>query len=242
MLTEREQAIYDRSSLLLGDEIMNALHELKVIIFGVGGVGSWCCEGLLRSGVTHLTIVDSDCIAPSNLNRQLEASSANVGEVKVEALRKRLLEINPDAEIIARREAFSTETAGDFDFDSYDYVVDAIDSLKDKAELILCATASKATLISSMGAALKVDPLKVQVAEFWKVDGCPLGAMLRRKFKRMKRYPSKKFLCVFDDEVLPNLGGERTPNVNGSLVHITSIFGMTICGLIVRQIYNKLKL
>lgn len=239
MLTESEKAIYDRSALLMGETVVNALHDLKVIIFGVGGVGSWCAEGLVRSGVCHLTIVDCDVVAPSNINRQLLATTATVGRSKVEVLRERLLEINPDAEIVARQERFTDEDAAKFDLDSYDYVVDAIDSLKDKAALILRATASKATLISSMGAALKITPGKIQVAEFWKVDGCPLGASLRRRFKRNKTFPSKKFLCVFDDEVLPNLGGEREPRVNGSLVHITSQFGMTICGLIVSQIYKK---
>lgn len=202
-----EKAIYNRTELLVGDDVMTALAKTRVIIFGVGGVGSWCAEGLVRSGITHLTIVDSDRICITNVNRQLMATTLTVGQVKVEALKDRLLEINPKAEITAIQQIYSAETAGQFNLDEYDYVVDAVDSLKDKVQLILNATASSAKFYCSLGAALKVNPLKVQVAEFWKVRGCPLGAALRKKMKRAGTYPSKKFLCVFDDEVLQNRGG-----------------------------------
>ena len=145
---------------------MTALAKTRVIIFGVGGVGSWCAEGLVRSGITHLTIVDSDRICITNVNRQLMATTRTVGQVKVDAMKDRLLEINPKAEITAIQQIYSAETAGQFNLDEYDYVVDAVDSLKDKVQLILNATASSAKFYCSLGAALKVNPLKVQVAEF----------------------------------------------------------------------------
>lgn len=139
-----EKAIYNRTELLLGEDVMGALAGTRVIIFGVGGVGSWCAEGLVRSGVIRLTIVDSDRICITNVNRQLMATTKTVGQVKVEALRNHLLEINPKAEVTAIQQIYCEETAGQFNLDEYDYVVDAVDSLKDKALLILNASASRA--------------------------------------------------------------------------------------------------
>lgn len=242
--------IYNRTAILVGDTAMEALGRARVILFGVGGVGSWCAEGLIRSGVTNLTIVDSDCVAVSNVNRQSMATSLTIGRVKVEALKDKLLEINPSANITAIRSVYCEETAADFDLDSYDYVIDAIDSLKDKSNLILNAAASKAKLFSAMGAAVKIDPTKVQVAEFWSVRGCPLAAAIRKKFRRSGTLPAKKFLCVFDEEVLPNIGtvnyaldevstgsGSTSKAVtNGTLVHITAIFGFTLSGLVIQDI------
>lgn len=263
-----EKAIYNRTELLLGDDVMEALAAVRVIIFGVGGVGSWCAEGLVRSGITKLTIVDSDRICITNVNRQLMATTKTVGQVKVDALKAHLLEINPKAEVTAVQQIYCEETAGQFYLDEYDYVIDAVDSLKDKVHLILNATSSKAKFFCSLGAALKVDPLKIKVAEFWNVRGCPLGAALRKKMKRAKTMPAKKFLCVYDDEVLPNRGhcqscgtekcmcpkaqdGPGNPDllnhewcsskaqINGTTVHVTAIFGMTLSGLIIEDIYRR---
>ena len=138
------QAIFRRAELLLGDEVMSSIGQKRVIIFGVGGVGSWCAESLVRSGITHLTIVDSDRVCITNINRQLMATSKTVGQVKVEALKERLLSINPQAEITALQQIFTAETADSFDIGSYDYIIDAIDSLKDKTLLILMATQTQA--------------------------------------------------------------------------------------------------
>lgn len=249
---EKEREILDRAYRLLGDNVMSRLREIKVIVFGVGGVGSWCCESLVRTGIRNLTIVDSDCVCLSNINRQLMATTLTVGFKKVEALKSRLLEINPSANITAICESYSEATADDFNLDDYDYVVDAIDSLKDKGLLILRASASTAKLFSSMGAALKIDPARISVNEFWKVKGCPLARALRDRFKRNKTFPAGKFLCVYSDERLPNQdslplekpiteSGRETgkERINGSLVHITSIFGNTLAGLIISDCYKK---
>ena len=185
-MNAREQAIFGRTELLLGEDVMQALSRMKVIIFGVGGVGSWCAEGLVRSGIKHLTIVDSDRVSITNVNRQLMATVKTVGQVKVEALKTRLLEINPDAEIEAVQAIYCEETADSFDLDSYDYVIDAVDSLKNKVLLILRAAASRAKFFCSLGAALKTNPQKIQVAEFWDVKGCPLGSALRKEMKSMQ--------------------------------------------------------
>lgn len=263
-----EKAIYNRSERLLGAETMNYLAEKSAIIFGVGGVGSWCAESLVRSGIKNLTIVDSDRVCITNVNRQIMATMDTVGMVKVEALKERLLSINPKANITALQKIYTESTADTFEIDKYDYIVDAIDSLQDKALLILNACKTNAKFFSSMGAALKIDPTKVEVAEFWKVRGCPLGAALRKKFKKQRTFPARKFRCVYSEELLPNLGrshacgtaaclcpkAENGPGdpellnhewcsskaqINGSLSHITAIFGFTIAGMILQDAVEK---
>ena len=241
--------LYNRTELLLGSEAMARLQRVRVIVFGVGGVGSWCAESLVRTGVTHLTIVDADKVAESNLNRQLMATTQTIGRPKVEALRERLLQINPEAEITAIEDIYTAETAERFQLETYDYVIDAIDSLQHKADLILHATRMHVRLFSSMGAALKLDPTRVKVAEFWKVMGCPLAAALRNKFKRTKQMPRRKFQCVYSDELLRNQGvaaaSDGSPEAfhkvqtNGSLAHITAIFGFTLAGLVVKEIVKS---
>jgi tRNA A37 threonylcarbamoyladenosine dehydratase len=259
-----EKGLFKRTELLLGDERMEKIAGTRVIIFGIGGVGSWCAESLVRSGIRHLTIVDSDRVCITNINRQLMATVNTVGEVKVEALKKRLLEINPAAGIDALQMIYSKETSESFALDSYDYIIDAIDSLEHKVHLIQTATRTRAVFFSSMGAALKMDPAKIQVAEFWKVRGCPLGAALRRKLKKTER-PARKFLCVYSEELLKNKGmngscgtekclcpkaqvGPGDPElvnhewcslkaqINGTMAHTTAIFGFTLAGLVMQDI------
>ena len=268
MQSKIEEGIFRRTQLLLGDRVMEALSSARVIIFGVGGVGSWCAESLVRSGIRRITIVDSDRVCITNVNRQLMATMKTVGKVKVDALRDRLLSINPKAEIEAVQEIYTEETADKFDLNSYDYIIDAIDSLKDKVLLIRRATETKRVFVSSMGAALKMDPTKIAVAEFWKVRGCPLAAALRRKFKQSGRLPRRKFRCVFSEELLKNKGYNSTcgtsaclcpkakdgpgdprllnhewcsskAQINGTLAHTTAIFGFTLAGLVVQDIWKK---
>lgn len=215
---------------------MSRIAEKRVIIFGVGGVGSWCAESLVRSGIRKLTIVDSDCVSVTNINRQLMATTKTVGQVKVDALKERLLAINPSAEITALQQVFSADTASQFGLEGYDYIIDAIDSLKDKALLILLACQSKAKFFSSMGAALKLDPTRIKTAEFWKVTGDPLARALRNRFKRDKQFPKRKFQCVFSDELLENKKPINPEDKgNGSIVHITAIFGLMLSGLVVQD-------
>ncbi|WP_243348127.1 ThiF family adenylyltransferase [Parabacteroides sp. FAFU027] len=259
-----EKGIFQRTELLLGKDSMSKLAQKRVIIFGIGGVGSWCAESLVRSGISNLTIVDSDRVCVTNINRQLLATTQTVGQVKTDVLKQRLLEINPKAEITALQKIYSKETHDSFELENYDYIIDAIDSLENKVHLIRKATETNATLFSSMGAALKVDPTRIRVAEFWKVDGCPLGAMLRRKIRKGEKL-KKKFLCVYSDEVLENKGAAATcgteqclcpkskngpgdpdlvnhewcslkARINGTTSHIPAIFGFTIAGLVIKAI------
>jgi len=239
-----EQAIFRRAELLLGDEAMGRIAEKRVIIFGVGGVGSWCAESLIRSGIRRLTIVDSDRVSITNINRQLMATTKTVGQVKVDALKERLLTINPSAEITALQQVFTAESVSKFCLEEYDYVIDAIDSLKDKALLILMATSlppnrgdrGGTKFFSSMGAALKLDPTRIRIAEFWKVTGDPLARALRNRFKREKVFPKRKFQCVYSDELLENkMPVDPDDKGNGTIAHITAIFGFMLAGMVLQD-------
>lgn len=239
---------FNRVERLLGADAMSTIANARVIVFGVGGVGSWTAEALVRTGIGRLTIVDADRVAESNINRQLMATTSTVGRPKVDVLRERLLDINPECRIDAVDRQYTAETADDFVLTDYDYVVDAIDSLSDKALLIETATRGRVKLVSSMGAALKMDPTRIRVGEFRSVKGCRLAAALRRKFKQTGRWPSRKFQCVYSDELLENLGaredGSGAKNygkvaINGALCHITAIFGMTLAGLVIEGLLRK---
>lgn len=240
---EKENDIFQRAELLLGNDVMNQIASKRVIVFGVGGVGSWCVECLVRSGIRRITIVDFDSVCTSNVNRQLMATTDTIGRVKVEALKERLLQINPDCEVTALQKVFTEETADEFCLDQYDYIIDAIDSLKDKVALIMRACQTSAVFFSSMGAALKMDPTRIRVAEFWKVRGCPLGSALRKRMKRAQLKPTHKFQCVYSEELLDNVGTQPEPEskrqTNGSMSHITAIFGFTIAGLVLNDIRDK---
>ena len=262
-----EQGIFQRTALLLGDEIMNRIQQKRVIIIGIGGVGSWCAESLVRSGIRNITLVDSDRVCITNINRQLHATVATVGQVKTEVLKKRLLEINPQANIIALQKIYNEESHTEFELETYDFIIDAIDSIGSKIHLIRQATRTNAVFFSSMGASLKIDPTRIRVAEFWKVSGCPLGARIRKTIRKGE-LPAKAFHCVYSDEVLENKGAgsacgtdnclcpksqlaEGDPDladhewcsskavINGTLAHITAIFGFTIAGLVLQSIYQE---
>ncbi|MCP4129542.1 MAG: tRNA threonylcarbamoyladenosine dehydratase [bacterium] len=263
-----KEAYSHRTLLLLGEEAAKKLSQTRVILFGVGGVGSWCAESLVRSGIGQLTIVDSDRVCATNINRQLQATASTVGEVKVETLKKRLLDINPDAEIEAAQRIYSKETSASFNLDSYDYIIDAIDSLSNKIHLIETALECRGTLFASMGAALKLDPSRIQTAGIWKTEGCPLAREVRKALR--KRRINKNFLCVFSNEMLPRQNVETAcgsadcvcpksengpgdpgltdhewcslkAQINGSIAHITAIFGFTIAGLVIQSVVDQIK-
>lgn len=253
MSTYESSPLFQRTELLLGRDVMEALAHTRVILFGTGGVGGWCAESLVRSGVGHLTMVDSDCVATSNINRQLPAMTSTVGQPKTEVLRRRLLDIAPGADIAARCELYTPQTSATFALDTFDYIVDAIDSLDNKADLLLRACETRAGVYSSMGAALKMDPTRIATAEFWKVKGCPLAAALRRKFKRAHTFPARKIRCVYSEELLTNAGAGSLPSddapevhgmstkarTNGTVAHATAIFGFTLAGLVVQDVWRR---
>lgn len=261
-------SLFNRTTLLLGNACMDRVHRARVIIFGLGGVGSWCAESLVRTGIRELTIVDSDRVCVTNINRQIQATCSTVGQVKTEALQARLLDINPSAPICAIQKIYDQNTAADFDLDAYDFVIDAIDSLHCKVHLLYNASRSRATVFSAFGAACKLDPAKVRTDEFRQVKGCPLGSKLRKLMRRANMLPEKDVWVVYSDEVLTNAGqastcgtsaclcpravsgpGEptllnhewcsRKAVINGSLAHITGIFGLTLAGLVIQRLYAE---
>ena len=241
--------LFARNQLLLGERAMAAISRKKIILFGVGGVGSWCAEGLVRAGYLNLTLVDSDRVALSNINRQLPATTQSIGELKVEVLKKRLQEINPHAQIETIAKIYSAETSDEFRLNTFDYIIDAIDSLRHKTHLLIAASKTNAVVFSSMGAALKIDPLQIRVAEFCKVRGCKLAAALRARF-RQGEAPLKRILCVYSEERRENVGANsevntdenssfRKAQTNGTMVHVTAIFGFTLSGLVVQDTVQK---
>lgn len=239
---------FNRLRLLLGDETLSQIMQKRVIVFGVGGVGSWCAESLVRSGICNITLVDADKVCITNINRQLLATTSTIDGVKVDVMKRRLLDINPSAQVTALEKRYDDSSASEFNLNDYDYVIDAIDSLADKALLIRNACDSTATLFASMGAALKTDSSRIATAEFWKVQGCPLAAALRRRFKKSKQLPSRKFRCVYSDEVFPNRGGEidndgsmtfNKVSINGTLAHTTAIFGLKLAELVINDILKR---
>lgn len=257
------KGIFHRTAQLTGNANLEKLRKLRVILFGVGGVGSWCAEGLIRSGIEHLTIVDSDRVCATNINRQLQATSKTVGEVKVEVLGKRLREINPDAEIVCLQKIYSAENWEEFNLGSFDYIIDAIDSLSNKVHLISKALETNAVLLSSMGAALKSDPTRIRIDDIWKTKGCPLAKRIRKELRSAGI--ENGFRCIYSEELMENVPAEIScgtakcmcpkvkegpgdqellnhewcslkAQINGSLVHITAIYGFMLAGEIVRDI------
>ena len=217
---------FERSEALLGKAAMNRLAKLRVAVFGAGGVGGVCAEALVRTGLVHLEIVDFDAVALSNANRQIQATPDVVGRPKVEVLRERLLSISPGAKVVARNGRFAAGS-GKFDFGAYDVVVDAIDSVADKAALVREALAAGATVYSSMGAALRTDPTRVRVSKFKKVAGDGLARALRQRFRKDGAGSVPDFLCVHSEEP------PRDIPVRGSVMQVTAAFGLALASLVV---------
>lgn len=246
-------AIFKRVELMLGTPALDRLAATKVAIIGLGGVGSWCAESLVRSGIGELLLVDSDRVAVTNVNRQLMAATTTIGEVKVEVLAKRLREINPEVVLDVRATVYNEANAAEFELEKYDYVIDAIDSLTEKAALIRQALAiPTVTLFASMGAALKMDPFQIRASEFRKIEGDGLARALRQKFKKTGGFPKRKFTCVWSPERRENLGdalqpdagdtwGGKKARINGTVAHTTAIFGFALAGLVLQDIEKKIK-
>ena len=243
----------DRTRLLIGDEGINTLKSKHVLVVGLGGVGAYAAEQLARAGIGRMTIVDGDVVVASNINRQLPALTNTIGRTKVDVMRERLMLINPEAEIVAICGRYNADTAATFHLEEYEYVIDAIDSLADKALLINSVSRLPHTeLFSSMGAARKLDPSRIRIAEFRKITGDPLARALRQRFKQLGAFPERKFLCVYSDEIIPptqplspaqpaEASSDRPetlpkqPRPNGTLAHITVIFGNMLASLVIRD-------
>lgn len=188
---------FSRTQLLIGEAAINKLQKSRVAVFGIGGVGGYVCEALVRSGVGAFDLVDDDKVCLTNLNRQIIATRKTVGKYKADVMKERMLEINPDVDVRIHRCFFLPENADDFPFDEYDYVVDAVDTVTAKIELILRAKAHNVPIISAMGAGNKLDPGRFKIADIYQTSVCPLARVMRRELK--KRHV-KKLKVVYSDE------------------------------------------
>ena len=246
-------ATLSRTELMLGTVTLNRLTGTKVAVIGLGGVGSWCAESLVRSGVGELLLVDSDRVCITNVNRQLMATTQTIGHVKVDVLAARLREINPAVKLDVRPEIYDETNAATFGLERYDYVIDAIDSLTQKAALIRHALSiPTVTLFASMGAALKMDPFQIRATEFRKIEGDGLARALRQKFKKTGGFPRRKFTCVWSPERRENLGDAAAQadasdtwsatkaRINGTVAHTTAIFGFALAGLVLQDVERRI--
>lgn len=176
--------IFSRTELLLGEAAMDKLKNSRVAVFGVGGVGGYVCEMLARSGVGHITLIDSDEVSETNRNRQIIALESTTGKPKVDAMRERILDINPDAEVVALNVFYTPENADSYPLSEYDYIADCIDTMTSKIELIIRAKAQETRIISAMGAGNKLDPTGFAVSDLYKTSVCPLARTLRYELKK----------------------------------------------------------
>jgi len=246
--------IFQRLTLLTGSEAAEAIEKSRVIVVGIGGVGSWCAEALLRSGVGTITLVDSDTVSITDFNRQVQALSGNMGRKKTEALKERFNGINPSCEVISFPYFFSKESVGLINLSEADYVIDAIDTLESKLDLIETATAAGKRFFSSMGMAWKLDPTQIRTADIWETSGCPLAKLVRQGLK--KRGFSGHFTVVYSAEkprrgengslsrneegVKNNAAGGRKKAVLGSAMPVTATAGMVLASLVIRDICGKI--
>ena len=219
--------MFTRTIQLIGEDGFRALQNAHVILFGVGGVGGWCAETLLRTGIGHLTIVDFDKVDITNINRQVVATLDNIGQSKVLEMQMRLLNIAPTADIQAIDRQYNADTADTFDLAQYDIVIDAIDMVECKALLLYNATKAGCRVYSSMGAGRKLDPQKIRTTEFWKVQGCPLARALRTKMKKTGLLPATKIQCVYSEEIK----GDQ-----GTLAPVVGVFGMTLASMVINEL------
>lgn len=221
--------------MLLGKEAMEILARSRVAVFGVGGVGGFAVEALVRSGVGKIDIIDNDKVCLTNLNRQIIATRSSVGRYKVDVMRERILDINPDAQVEARKCFYLPETSGEFDFSEYDYVVDAVDTVTAKIALIAQAKESGTRIISSMGAGNKTDPTMFEVADIEQTSVCPLARVMRRECRRRGITGVK---VVYSKEK-PLRSESREPDetgVPGSIAFVPSVAGLILAGEVVRDL------
>ena len=247
---------FSRTELLLGKEAMDKLANSKVAVFGVGGVGGYVCEALARSGVGSFDLIDDDKVCLTNLNRQIIATRKSVGKYKTDVMKERILDINPDAKVEMHKCFFLPENADEFPFDSYDYVVDAVDTVTAKIELVLQSQKKGVPIISSMGAGNKLDGSMFQVADIYKTKVCPLAKVMRRE---LKKRGVKKLKVVYSEEqpvrpledmsiscrtncICPPGAQHKCTerrDIPGSVAFVPSVAGLIIAGEVVKDLCKE---
>lgn len=239
MIRERHEAPerFSRSEMLFGPKGMERLRHARVAVFGVGGVGGYAVEALARSGIGTLDIIDNDKVSESNINRQIIALEKTVGQYKVDAARERILDINPETEVNARKLFFMQDTAGEIDFSLYDYVIDAIDTVTGKIEIIVRAKEAGVPVISSMGAGNKLDASLFQVADIYETSVCPLARVMRRE---LKKRGVKELKVVYSKEKPLSLKKESAEKAPGSVAFVPSVAGLIMAGEVVKDLIKPL--
>ena len=244
---------FSRTELLIGKEAVEKLGRSKVAVFGIGGVGTFAVEGLVRSGVGKLVLVDDDCICLTNINRQLHATSKTVGKPKVEVMKDRILEINPRATVLTHQTFYMPEHASELVTSDYDYIIDAIDTVTAKIDLILNAKQQNIPIISCMGAGNKLDPTKFEIADIYDTSVCPLARVMRKELRKrgvtdlkvvyskeipIKPRESEGYSCHVNC-ICPQ-GSARTCTVRrqipGSIAFVPSVAGLLIAGEVVKDL------
>lgn len=249
---------FSRTELLLGKEAMDKLSESRVAVFGIGGVGGYVCEALVRSGVGAFDLVDDDKVCLTNLNRQIIATRKTVGKYKVEVMKERILEINPDADVRIHKCFFLPENAHEFPFEEYDYIVDAVDTVTAKIALVMSAKELNIPIISSMGAGNKLDGSQFRVADIYKTKVCPLAKVMRRE---LKKRGVKDLKVVYSEEIPvspmedmaiscksncicpPGAQHKCTERraIPGSVAFVPSVAGFIIAGEVVKDLCGKVR-
>lgn len=236
---------YSRTRLLLGDDGIEKLRQAHVALFGLGGVGSYTAEALARSGIGQLDLIDDDVISPSNLNRQLLATHSGMGQYKVDLARQRIADIDPDIQVRCFKTFFLPETAAEFDFSQYDYVVDAIDTVAGKLALITACKAAGTPIVCAMGTGNKLDPTAFRVADISKTKGCALARVLRKECAKRglkdvqvvysEELPTQPQSVDGDATEMPRPGSSRR-STPGSTAFVPGVAGLILAGVVVRNI------
>ena len=232
---------FSRTALLLGDDALNKLAEKRVAVFGIGGVGGYVCEALVRSGIGSFDLIDKDTVSTSNINRQIIALHSTVGRYKAEVMKERMLDINPNVRVLIHNCFFLPENADDFNFNDYDYVVDAVDTVTAKLEIITRAKKAGVPVISAMGAGNKLNPEGFKVADIYDTKVCPLAKVMRRELKKRNIdslkvvYSEEEPLKVFvnDDDPDENKPRKATP---GSIAFVPAVAGLVMASAIIKDL------
>ena len=229
---------FSRTELLIGSEALLKLSQSKVAVFGIGGVGSYTVEALVRSGIGKLVMIDNDTVSLTNINRQLPATTETVGEAKVESMKKRLLTINPKCEITLFERVYLPKVADELLADDYDYIVDAVDMVTAKIDLVVQAGKRGIPIISAMGAGNKMDPTKFEVADIYQTSTCPLAKVMRKEL-RARGIPSLKVVYSKEQPIKPLASEEvvdMRKQVPGSIAFVPSVSGLIIAGEVIKDI------
>ena len=237
---------FSRTELLIGQAALEKLQNSRVAIFGVGGVGGYVCEALVRSGVGHFDLIDNDTVSLTNINRQIIALHSTIGKLKVDVMKERMLDINPDVDVSVHPCFYLPETADQFDFSNYDYVVDAIDTVTGKIEIIVQADAHQVPVISSMGTGNKLNPAMMEVSDIYKTSVCPLARVMRRELKKRhikhcKVVYSKEKAIQPSQASLEKYGADSEENftkksIPGSTAFVPSVAGLILASEVIKDL------